>query len=219
MKKTLIIAAALAITGLSAYSQGVVTMTTGLHNIWNNTTGTGVNSSTGINAALLFAPTSVGLATLPNVGDSQTTGAPNYTTAAAWTDISAAITAGYFYVQGTASIAAVGAGTGTGMNYNGGISWTSQNLDPSATPTTYDAYMIAWAGGYATPALAASNGAYVGWSQEFSYTCATSGAAAPMGTSQLGAFGVGGSTVPEPGTLALAALGGASLLMFRRKNK
>ncbi|HUC85517.1 MAG TPA: PEP-CTERM sorting domain-containing protein [Candidatus Acidoferrales bacterium] len=25
------------------------------------------------------------------------------------------------------------------------------------------------------------------------------------------------TTVPEPGTLALAALGGASLLMFRRK--
>jgi hypothetical protein len=36
------------------------------------------------------------------------------------------------------------------------------------------------------------------------------------------AFTLGGFTItstPEPGTLALAALGGASLLMFRRKNK
>jgi len=32
-------------------------------------------------------------------------------------------------------------------------------------------------------------------------------------------FSLGLVTVPEPGTLALAALGGASLLMFRRKNK
>jgi len=32
-------------------------------------------------------------------------------------------------------------------------------------------------------------------------------------------FTLGLVTVPEPGTLALAALGGASLLMFRRKNK
>jgi hypothetical protein len=39
---------------------------------------------------------------------------------------------------------------------------------------------------------------------------------------QLQAFTLGGFTItstPEPGTLALAALGGASLLMFRRKNK
>jgi hypothetical protein len=33
----------------------------------------------------------------------------------------------------------------------------------------------------------------------------------------LGAFTI--TSTPEPGTLALAALGGASLLMFRRKNK
>jgi hypothetical protein len=44
------------------------------------------------------------------------------------------------------------------------------------------------------------------------------GASAP----NIGAFTLGSFTItstPEPGTLALAALGGASLLMFRRKNK
>jgi hypothetical protein len=42
------------------------------------------------------------------------------------------------------------------------------------------------------------------------------------GAPQIQAFTVGSFTItstPEPGTLALAALGGASLLMFRRKNK
>jgi hypothetical protein len=34
---------------------------------------------------------------------------------------------------------------------------------------------------------------------------------------QLGAFTI--TSTPEPGTLALAALGGASLFAFRRKNK
>jgi hypothetical protein len=44
------------------------------------------------------------------------------------------------------------------------------------------------------------------------------GAAAPnIQAFTLGAFTI--SSTPEPGTLALAALGGASLLMFRRKNK
>jgi hypothetical protein len=41
----------------------------------------------------------------------------------------------------------------------------------------------------------------------------------PFGTSggQLGGFTLGLVTTPEPGTLALCALGGASMLLFRRK--
>ena len=47
-------------------------------------------------------------------------------------------------------------------------------------------------------------------------TPATVGVSSP----QIGAFYLGEVIpTPEPGTLALAALGGASLLMFRRKNK
>jgi hypothetical protein len=37
-----------------------------------------------------------------------------------------------------------------------------------------------------------------------------------MNSALVGAFVVGGS-VPEPGTMALAGLGGAAMLLFRRK--
>jgi hypothetical protein len=60
-------------------------------------------------------------------------------------------------------------------------------------------------------AITTGNGALIGSPNLF-------GGIAPS----LQAFTLGGFTItstPEPGTLALAALGGASLLMFRRKNK
>jgi hypothetical protein len=54
----------------------------------------------------------------------------------------------------------------------------------------------------------------------FSYAALTSGNPAPVTftSAVAGQYDVGG-IVPEPSTMALAGLGGLSLLMFRRRNK
>ena len=94
---------------------------------------------------------------------------------------------------------------GAGL-FDGGI------LDLGA-PGPYTMVAQAWFGSFATYALAAAGGANVGTSALFT----ASAAAAPNlpGDAFPASFTV--QSVPEPGTLVLAGLGAASLLLFRRK--
>jgi len=79
-------------------------------------------------------------------------------------------------------------------------------------------YVVAWDKNYATPALAAAANAAVGWSSVFTYQGQTSFGTTPsFAASGFVPFGVNAVVVPEPTTLALAGLSGASLLLFRRK--
>jgi hypothetical protein len=216
MKKSIIIAAALAITSVGAFAQGNVNFGGGLHGIWNDytTPGTAV-TSTGIDVAMLFFTTSpTALEAIAN--GTPTNGSLSYSTAAAW----AALENGSTAVNGpSSSTPAVASTLGSGsFSFNGSSSWSASNITGG---TTYFAVEVAWStqGGTLTTLAAAEAAAAtdpVGWSQVFTYTPSTGIVSAPgWGTAQTGFFGV--AATPEPGTMALAALGGASLLMFRRK--
>lgn len=228
MKKTLLIAAVVSMTAVSSFAQGNVLFGGGLNSVKQDTSSTPSNVA-GLTVALLFATGNVlpavdgiaatGLSAGANgglfVGSAfSATQANTFSVAAAWTAILG--DGSFFFVQGTNAVAgptqAISGSTG-GWSYNGGGGWSSLNVTGG---TAYSAYIIGWTGGWATAALAAANGAAVGWGQKFTYTPA-SGINIPVNTSTLeGSFGVY-APVPEPGTMALAALGGASLLLFRRK--
>jgi hypothetical protein len=226
MKKTLVMAAVVSLTAVSSFGQGNVLFGGGLNTIKQDTNGTPSNVS-GLTVELLFSSSSTlpavsgiagtGLSTGglggSYVGSTFSANANNtFSVATAWGLILG--DGNYFYVQGTGS-GPVQANTGAtgGFSYNGGSAWSSLNVTGG---TQYYAYEVAWAGGYATAAAAAAAGAPVGWSQAFLYTPAT-GINTPTSTSTVqGQFGVF-APVPEPSTMALAALGGASLLLFRRR--
>jgi len=231
MKKTIIIAATVALASVSAFAQGNVSFGGILHGVYTASTGT-YQASQNDNVALLFFATdptttintifagpATGSATNASAGNNSANS--GYSTSAAWT----ALLNGAIQVDGTvASTPAVATITGTigTFTYNGGTAFSADNLTGG---TTYSAIEIAWipgTGNNNTIALASAAGAYVGWSKVFSYT-PTTGSVTPttLSSSLVGFYGVGGTVVsaPEPGTMALAALGGASLLLFRRRNK
>ncbi len=75
--------------------------------------------------------------------------------------------------------------------------------------------LVGWNSTYATPGSAAGGGSAIGWSYLSSYTMF--GQTDPnIATPVIANFGVF-PAIPEPTTLALAGLGGLSLLLIRRK--
>lgn len=218
MKKLIIITAALAITGISSFAQGNVSIAGGVGGIWNNYTNVPMVTAGGFDVALLVGTGTPLISGISSTG-SGTNATLVFSTATAWNDIMT--DSAYSFVDGTNGLAMVANAStilkGT-FAYNAGSSWSAANVNAG---TTYNIYEIAWstAGGlYTTASLAAQNDAYVGWSQVFSYT-PTSGANQPTQISpanNVGWYGIGG-VVPEPTTMALAGLGGLAMLLIRRR--
>jgi len=95
------------------------------------------------------------------------------------------------------------------------ISGTQPILD-TVGGSSYRMIVIGWNANYATPALAAAAGSQVGWSNPFTYAAVTSiGTPATLAASGFLPFGV--TYVPEPSTFAMAGLGAAAMLIFRRR--
>jgi len=220
MKKTLTIIGLAALTVAASYGQGYISYGGFLNGIKNNytTPGTPVNTA-GLYVQLFFAPS--GSSSVSTIAASSTTAA-NYTTATAWSLITGDST--FASVNGAGGTGTVANGITTG---NGGFAATTFAAANLTAGVTYKFYEVAWyagAGGTDTTiALASAAGDYVGWSQVFNYTTTASTVPPPtaMSSALVGNFVVGGTIAPapEPGTMALAALGGASLLLFRRRNK
>jgi len=219
MKKTLILATLAAFTAVSSYSQGFISYEGFLHNVGNNYTAPGtVTYNTGINVELLFGPSSTATA-VSAIANSSSPASFSYTIAAAWAAIQGDGSFSPVYGTNGTPVAVMGTGVTGSFVYNASAAYSALNLVPA---TTYHFYEVAWntgGGVYTTLSAAAAAGMYVGWSQAFLYTPGATGVPPPatMNAALVGNFLVGGTVVPEPSTIALAGLGGLSLLLFRRR--
>jgi hypothetical protein len=95
---------------------------------------------------------------------------------------------------------------------------------PTSTPgAPINAAVASWAGSAANFDAAVAAGSAVGISAEFAVTTGnpnTTPAGTPAvitGVGQFGGMTLGTSVIPEPSSLALAGLGAAALLVFRRR--
>jgi hypothetical protein len=99
-------------------------------------------------------------------------------------------------------------------HFNAGLQYIS-----GTTPLqTIQLYVIGWDKSFGIdPIAAAISGAAVGFSAPIQYTLGSTVApGGSLGIAGLSSFGVG---VPEPTTFALASLGAAALLIFRRRRQ
>ena len=228
MKKHLLIVAALATTAASAFAQGYVTLNTSTHNFYDafTTPGVGVYGNANIDYAIYWAlvTTSDPLATVgtqlgqrngPAIAETATNGVASM----APINVNSVLTgAGWTLGLNAGNSNSVAAGTTLAAAQAGFGQFT---LAGTTAGNTYQMIIVGWNAVAGMGAITTGSYTAVGWSNPFSYLTGSS-ASDPNGTAGVGSvpnsnqFGVI-PIVPEPGTLALAALGGASLLMFRRK--
>jgi len=223
MKK--IIALGLVVASMAAttaFGQGYFLFTSGKSHVYDGFTTPGAAAtSANVDVAFLWAagtPTPLVdtfLTSTPTSGNSSTT--ELYTVGQAWTAIlndpnfTLAIDNG----SSAIAIAKTVASPAGSFSYNSGTDFA---VTGTAANATYTLYQISWNSAFATPSAASAAGSAVGWSAPFSYTSvANIGTPASMSTGAFGTFVPFVASVPEPGTMALAGLGGLSLLAFRRK--
>ncbi|MEI8289193.1 MAG: PEP-CTERM sorting domain-containing protein [Verrucomicrobiota bacterium] len=221
MKKLVLTLSLVVVTGSSLLAQGNFLFTTTARYVWDNWSSAAIKGDASNNIAFLWAvsgtPTVAGVATsiATNIGVNGLSSA-NLTTA--WTDILTDPNYHFATNSGTSALVQVQA-TGTGaINYLSAA--TFGVLGTSSSGGAVQAFVVAWSSAYATPALAAAANAPLGWSSVFTYNYASSiGTPGNFSSGGLVPFGVTSAAVvaPEPSTMALAALGGASLLLFRRR--
>jgi len=233
MKKQIIaLSVALIATVSSSFAQGYVSVSTVNNFVWDEftTAGSGVKANTDVNYAIYWAPAATS-DPLSAVGTQFPNGATQSVATNQVTSISGAGGLG----NGSINTTMTGAGftlallnggstvvsgtTGAGGN----IAMGQIQIAGMTGGTTYELVVVGWnatAGG----ASALTGGTYtaIGWSNPFNYTPGTasgdSSGLTALSTAGMVKFGVAPvAPVPEPGTMALAALGGASLLLFRRR--
>jgi len=205
----------------SAFGQGYFQFTTGKSQAYDGFTTAGTSAlSSNVRVSFLWAPaataTPMPVASTPTTGNSLTSA--SYDVATAWAAInnnSDSWTLAVNQTGGNVLVQTLTAANG-GISYFGGAGFGVQGTSAG----TYSIMMISWNGAYADPTAAALAGSAVGWSSVFQYNAV--GAANDPGIANMAGKAAGFGTfvpaaVPEPGTMALAALGGASLLLFRRR--
>jgi len=224
MKKTLSISLLIGFfTAATSFGQGYFAFATGKSAAYDGFTTPGSSTvASGVQVAMLWASASTvssvvaltGLSNSPTSGNSTTAVNGGVTAAQIWSSLLSGSWTAAVDNGNSASVVSATSATGV-VTYNSGGSF---GVTGTSVGTTYSVMLIGWGGGWATAALAAANGAAVGWSTVQQITSvASNGTATPFAMSKFGVFTP--AVVPEPGTIALAGLGGLGLLALRRRNK
>jgi len=232
MKKIIALSiVAASVMATSAFAQGYFNFTTFKSQTYDGFTTPGVSAvGNTCDITFLWAPAGSTVSGLPltstPTGGNNTT-VESYTTAQAWTAILNTVNAGWTAaVNVSGGVSAVQQTSANGSaTYNGGatfgVAGTSGQTQGQITGVNYALYLVAWnaSAGATTLAAAAADNASVGWSTVFTYTSGLNPSSSVGSFQALSPnFGVfTPAATPEPGTLALAALGGAAMLFIRRK--
>jgi len=128
----------------------------------------------------------------------------------------------HFATTGGTIVSALTTATGIGKggwSYNAGSTFQVDNT-PGAS---YLVQAVAWqstvngSAALTTPTAAAAAGAALGWGNVFSYSPGANSTALINGFTAAGSAQFGVSPVPEPTSFALAGIGAAAMMIFRRK--
>ncbi len=215
--KKLIISSVLgvALAASTAFGQGYITFGgSTIRDVWDATGATAATDS-GFDATFLWSASSTTSPLAAIMASTSTNGTAAFSYSAAWADIESG---------GWTAATTSGAGViGQPSNATGTFQYDTLaafGLDNTSPGEAINLFVIAWEGGYSTLAAAEAANAPIGWTSVFSYTlnAAPPGASSPE-TVLPEKFGIGfpAAPTPEPTTLALAGLGGLSMLFLRRK--
>jgi len=211
MKKLAMLAVVAAATCLSSYGQGYFIFTdsasTAVYDVYTSghtAPGTFQKSPANVFVAIMYS-TNTSAVPLTGTSSSSTNGSQSVT----WEQV---INDPNFQVAkqtGTNLVAPTRTGISLGT-FNGG----TVGIDGTAAGQVVKMYVVGWASADGVGGLGSSIA--VGWSNPFLMTLGSSGTPGPnLPTAGMTAFGV--SPVPEPSTFALAGLGAAAMLIFRRR--
>ena len=216
MKLTATLAALVAAGAMSTFGQGYVLFVTAKSGVYDNFSGASVVAPGDVTGTFLWNasttaadPLGAGVATTAT------------TLSGSWGTVSNMMASGWNVASngGTeADVADNASGSFKGQQaYNGGVSCGLQN---SAAGSSIEVVVIGWDNltGAGTLGAAAQAGDALGWSGAFVYATGGSAGAtvSTFGQSGFAPFGVVGAT-PEPTSLAIAGLGGLSMLFLRRR--
>jgi len=218
--KRLVLTLALAATTCGTFAQGYFVFAAGKNNVYEDfkTPLTSVKATTEVNVGFIWGPAAT---VLPALGAGGTSTASGQSIAGSPWAVLGALPGGWNWAvdatsanSGKQVVANVGASSS--WSYNGG---SSVGITGTAAGTTYTVYAIGWDATYGTPAAAiAAGGSPIGWAAPIQYG-ATGSSGTPLTFSATAGWvtGFGVQPVPEPSTFALAGLGAAALLIFRRR--
>jgi hypothetical protein len=239
MKKQIaLLAAVLAVSGFTALGQGYVTLSTGTGQFWNEytTPGVGIRDNTGLDVAFLWAPSGTS-DLLASQGTSQyqsstggavanqvaTNGVASISAAGSLSNIVTMITTGgwAFATNDTTGSAGFntlisGGDTSKGAyTYANGLAGGLVQILGASGAENIELIAVAWNASAASLTAAGD----IGWSNPISYLTGASSTDPNGGVSltAMNQFGTAVIAVPEPTTLALAGLGGLSMLFLRRR--
>ncbi len=227
-----ILALLIVATGFSAHGQAWMSFDTGAHQVYDEytTPGVGVRSAGTVDAGFLWAATGTtdplpsvgtqfGLGQEPAVQQVATNGVSQILNE--WSTITSMLSSGWHIAYDLSdgnvpATATTGPSVGT-VTYNGDYSFA---LAGSTAEDMYEIVVIGWDVGSGLSAIVNQSSLALGWSNPFTFQTGVSdndpNGLGSFNFSGMNQFGV--APVPEPSTLALAGVGGLSLLLFRRRS-
>jgi hypothetical protein len=211
MKKQLLVITLLAATSLSSFAQGYFLFGATKNKGFDLTTGAVVPGGTGDSFAFLWANSASAASAVGAGTSASVAGIPSGSWAQVLSD-----PLFHFAVDAGTSNTVVTVGNGaSGWSYNNGLSFPVQGSPNSGTLSVF---VVGWnnkGGTLLTPQAAAAANASLGYSTVFTYDPGATSGSQVLTFAAVAGFGV--QAVPEPATFAMAGLGAAAMLIFRRR--